>query len=89
MALLKLIAAEVGVHASYWNIGVVQEDFKSQKTDVTLHGYVSQETRQAGKQPLSVMVVHFIGADYVAGADRAHLYSVIKQKPEFVDSSDI
>ena len=88
MALLKSIEAEVGVSAVYWNIGIAHEDFKSQKCDLTLYGYVSQESRQAGKQPLSVMPMAIVDEDYVAGADRAALYSIIKLKPEFEGSED-
>ena len=88
MALLKSIEAEVGVSAVYWNVGLAHEDFKSQKCDLTLYGYVSQEARLAGKQPLSVMQMQVIGAEYVAGADRAALYAIIKQKPEFEGSED-
>jgi hypothetical protein len=88
MALIKSIDTDYGIPASYWNIGAVQEDFKGQGTEVTFYGYASKEARDAGKQPLSASKVAISGAEYVAGADRAALYSIIKQKPEFEGAVD-
>jgi len=88
MALIKSIMTDYGVPAAYWNIGAVQEDFKGQGTEVTFYGYASKETREAGKQPLSAGKVQIAGEEYVAGADRAALYSIIKQKPEFEGAED-
>jgi hypothetical protein len=93
MALQKPIPTEFGsethpVFANYWNIGAVQEDFKGRGTEVTFYGYASKEARDAGKQPLSAGKVQISGDDYVAGADRAALYSIIKQKPEFEGATD-
>ena len=88
MALIKSIMTDYGVPAEYWNIGAVQEDFKSQGTEVTFYGYASKEAREAGKQPLSAGKVQIAGGDYIAGADRATLYATIKQKPEFEGAED-
>jgi hypothetical protein len=88
MALIKSIDTDYGISASYWNIGAVQEDFKGKGTEVTFYGYASKETRDAGKQPLSSGKVQIAGNEYVAGADRAALYTIIKQKPEFEDAED-
>jgi hypothetical protein len=88
MALIKSIMTDYGVPAAYWNIGAVQEDFKGQGTEVTFYGYSSKEAREAGKQPLSAGKVQIAGEEYVAGADRAALYSIIKQKPEFEGAED-
>jgi hypothetical protein len=88
MALIKSIMTDYGVPAAYWNIGAVQEDFKGKGTEVTFYGYASKEAREAGKQPLSAGKVQIGGEDYVAGADRAALYSTIKQKPEFEGAED-
>ena len=38
--------------------------------------------------PLSAGKVQIAGDDYVAGADRAALYFIIKQKPEFDGTQD-
>ena len=88
MALIKSIMTDYGVNSNYWNIGAVQEDFKGQGTEVTFYGYASKEAREAGKQPLSAGKVQIAGEEYVAGADRAALYSIIKQKPEFEGAED-
>jgi hypothetical protein len=55
---------------------------------VTFYGYASKEAREAGKQPLSAGKVQIAGDEYVAGADRAALYAIIKQKPEFEGAED-
>lgn len=88
MALIKSIATDFGIPATYWNIGAVQEDFKGKGTEVTFYGYASQEAREVGAQPLSAGKVQIGGDDYVAGADRAALYAIIKQKPEFEGAED-
>lgn len=88
MALLKSIDTDFGIQAEYWNIGAVQEDFKGKGTEVTVYGYASKEAKDAGKQPLSAGKIQIAGDEYVAGADRATLYAIIKQKPEFVGAED-
>ena len=88
MALLKSVETDFGVSAEYWNIGAVQEDFKGRGTEVTFYGYASKEARDSGKQPLSAGKVQISGDEYVAGADRAALYQIIKQKPEFEGATD-
>ena len=88
MALIKAVDTDFGIQAVYWNIGAVQEDFKGQGTEITFYGYASKEARNAGKQPLSAGKVQIAGEDYVAGADRAALYAIIKQKPEFEGAED-
>jgi len=88
MALIKEIDTDYGIPASYWNIGAVQEDFKGKGTEVTFYGYASKEARDAGKQPLSAGKMQVAGNEYVAGADRAALYVIIKQRPEFDGAVD-
>ena len=88
MALLKSIPTDFGINAEYWNIGAVQEDFKGQGTEVTFYGYANKQAREDGKQPLSAGKVQIAGGEYVAGADRAALYAIIKQRPEFEGAED-
>lgn len=88
MALIKSIPTDYGVPAEYWNIGAVQEDFKGKGTEVTFYGYASKEARDAEKQPLSAGKVQVAGDEYVAGADRAALYAIIKLRPEFEGAVD-
>jgi len=88
MALIKSIQTDFGINAEYWNIGAVQEDFKGKGTEVTFYGYANKQAREDGKQPLSAGKVQIAGDEYVAGADRAALYAIIKQRPEFEDAED-
>ena len=88
MALLKTVNTDFGIPATYWNIGAIQEDFKGQGTEITFYGYASKETRLANKYPLSATKIQIAGDEYVAGADRAALYAIIKQKPEFEGAED-
>jgi hypothetical protein len=88
MALIISIDTDFGIPASYWNIGAVQEDFKGKGTEITFYGYASKEAREAGKQPLSAGKAQIAGDQYVAGADRAMLYAIIKQRPEFAGAQD-
>jgi hypothetical protein len=88
MALIKEVPTDFGVNSVYWNIGAVQEDFKGKGTEITFYGYASKEARDSGKQPLSAGKVQISGDEYVAGADRAALYEIIKQKPEFEGATD-
>jgi rubrerythrin len=88
MALIKSIPTDFGVDAAYWNIGAVQEDFKGKGTEVTFYGYASKEAKEEGRQPLSAGKVQIAGEEYIAGADRATLYAVIKQRPEFQGAID-
>ena len=88
MALIKSIDTDFGIPASYWNIGAVQEDFKGKGTEVTFYGYANEQARLDGKQPLSAGKVQIAGDEYVAGADRAALYAIIKQRPEFEGATD-
>ena len=88
MALIKTIDTDFGIPATYWNIGAVQEDFKGKGTEVTFYGYANEQARLDGKQPLSAGKVQIAGEEYIAGADRAALYIIIKQKPEFEGAED-
>lgn len=88
MALIKSIPTEFGVNAEYWNIGAVQEDFKGKGTEVTFYGYANEQARQDGKQPLASGKMQIAGDEYIAGADRAALYAIIKQRTEFEGAQD-
>ena len=89
MALVKSISTDFGIPATYWNIGAVQEDFKGRGTEITFYGYASQAAREEGKQPLSAGKMQVTGEQYVAGADRAQLYAILKQSPEFEGAENV
>jgi hypothetical protein len=88
MALIISIDTDFGVPATYWNIGAVQEDFKGKGTEVTFYGYASKEAREAEKQPISAGKAQISGEEYIVGATRAQLYSILKQRPEFQNAID-
>jgi len=88
MALIKSIQTDYMIPAEYWHIGAVQEDFKGKGTEVTFYGYASKAARDSGAQPMSAGKINIAGEEYVAGADRAALYAIIKQKPEFSGAKD-
>ena len=88
MALIKSIMTDYHIPAEYWHIGAVAEDFKGKGTEVTFYGYASAQARAEGKQPLSAGKMQIAGDEYVAGADRASLYAIIKQRPEFEGAQD-
>lgn len=88
MALKLTVNTDFGVDATYWNIGAYQEDFKGKGAEVTIYGYASAEAFEQGKQPLSAAKVQLTGSDYIAGADRAAVYNIIKTKPEFAGAKD-
>lgn len=88
MALIKSVPTDYGIPATYWKIGAVQEDFKSRGTEVTFYGYASKEACDENRQPLSAGKIQVTGEQYVAGADRAVLYGILKQRPEFESAED-
>ncbi len=88
MALIKSIPTEFGIDAKYWNIGAKQEDFKGKGAEITVYGYASKQARLDGKQPLSAGKIQVASDEYVADADRAALYSVIKKRAEFQGAQD-
>lgn len=88
MAFIKSIPTEFGIDATYWSIGAVHEDFKGKGVEVTFYGYASKQARDEGKQPLAAGKATITGEEYIAGADRAALYALIKQRPEFAGAED-
>jgi len=88
MAILKTIKTDYGVAAEYWHIQTVQENFVQKYIDITFLGYATAEARRTGCQNMAAGTARISGEEYVAGADRATLYSIIKQRPEFEGAED-
>lgn len=88
MAIIKSISTDFGIPATYWNIGAVQEDFKGRGTEVTFYGYANKQARDNSAQPLSAGKFQISGTEYVAGADREALYSILKQRAEFENAQN-
>lgn len=85
MALIKNIDSGFGVDATYWKIAALTVDFVAGTLDVTLYGYTTQEARVSGCEPL---VKNGVSLQTLDAADRASLYALIKQTPEFQESVD-
>ena len=92
MALLKtLLDDRTGVSASYWRVGpVFTLDASAGKVFGRLDGYLSQEARAEGKQPLGLRMFT-IETTIQSGThdQRAGLYAAAKLIPEFVGSTDV
>lgn len=88
MALQIAKDTDSGAQASYWNIGSVQTDYRGKGLQVTFYGYVSQDTRAAGKTPLGVQQFTLVGDQYIADATRALVYDAIKAQPYFAGAVD-
>ena len=89
MAILKEIQTEYKVPAVYWHIETIQENFVQKYVDITFLGYASESARRDGGSPMASGQTRITGDEYVAGADRAQLYAIIKQKPEFDGATDV
>jgi hypothetical protein len=87
MALLKTINTEFGIDANYWNIGLINEDFKNSFLTVVINGYVSKEVRDENHNPVAWQNLQFTGDDYIKDATREAVYLALKAK-DFSDAQD-
>jgi len=103
MALLKKIYTNdnTGVFAEYWKISEINSNWISNKIEIKIIGYVSQEARLSGKNALldktiiaygdqalqyfSAIVMQPQGIDII---HEAYLY-VKGYDPEFTDAEDV
>jgi len=85
MALLKHINSGFGFDATYWKIAESNTNFIAGTVDVTLYGYVTQETRTSGCEPLIKTGVSLPISNEL---DRKFLYNLIKTTKDFEDSID-
>ena len=54
MAIKKTLQTSFGVEANYWKIVRVNESFLGMTTEIYLAGYVNEQSRRDGKQPLEI-----------------------------------
>ena len=54
MAIKKTLQTSFGVEANYWKIVRVNESFLGTTTEIYLAGYVNEQSRRDGKQPLEI-----------------------------------
>jgi hypothetical protein len=87
MALLKTVNTEFGIDATYWNIGLINEDFKNEFLTVVINGYVSKELREENHNPVTYKSLQFSGDDYIKDATRESVYLALKAK-DFSDAVD-
>ena len=100
MALYKETLSDYGFMVSYWNIGDIRINKKYRFCDVTMHGYVNQETRlsnqeYANEKNISIVEDEFnvVCEDEVLNSGNniyEVLYNYIKHNDEFFkDAEDI
>jgi hypothetical protein len=81
MALLKKIYTEdnTGVYAEYWKVSEINSNWITNKIEIILVGYLSEEARINEKNPLLKRVVYATGSDAIA------YFSAIVMQPEGID----
>ena len=87
MALLKSVNTVFGIDATYWNIYLISEDFKSKSLEVVINGYVSKKVRDDNHNPVAWQNLTFTGNDYIKDATREAIYLALKAK-DFSDAVD-
>jgi hypothetical protein len=94
-----LVAIEIdgsGQLAEYWRIRRVEADFPADggaMLSISLEGWVSADTRAAGKDPIPnarrlFNIARATPAE-AEGLTTAALYAAVKNFPEFVESEDV
>jgi len=81
MALLKKIYTEdnTGVYAEYWKISEINSNWLTNRIEIILVGFISEEARFSGKSPLLKRI-------FTATGDHALQYfSAIVMQPEGID----
>jgi hypothetical protein len=89
MGLAAVIPTEFGVNATYWHIGAVSQDYRTKTCEVLLFGYVTKVAQERGKLPIASVKVSLSGNDFRPDADRATLYAILVNKPEFLTAEAI
>jgi hypothetical protein len=81
MALLKQIYTEdnTGVYAEYWKISEINSNWITNKIEIIIVGFISEEARNTGRSPLLKRTI-------TASGDQALQYfSAISMQPEGID----
>ena len=87
MALLKSIATQYGIDATYWNIFSITEDFKNKSISVVMNGFVTKENRDNNYDAIAWKNLTLVDDDYITDAPRQLVYEKLKTK-EFINSID-
>ena len=81
MALLKKIYTEdnTGIYAEYWKISEINSNWLTDKIEIVLSGFFTEDSRRNGKNPLIRKTCYALGED-------ARLYfSAVSMQPEGID----
>lgn len=90
MALSKLIDADTGVPAVYWRIVRVDADLKVRAVWFVVDGYISQQAREAGREPImqKPMTLPMPEDAEPESYTRATLYAYVKGLEAFAGAVD-
>ena len=87
MALLKTTPTEFGVDATYWNIGFINSNFRDKQfANLVLFGYLNEQARRDGKNPLATAQVS--GVSFIPDATRPDVYAALKEQDDWKDAVD-
>jgi hypothetical protein len=81
MALIKKIYTEdnTGVYAEYWKVSEINSNWITNKIEIILVGYISEDARRSEKSALLKRVAYATGSDAIA------YFSAIVMQPEGID----
>jgi hypothetical protein len=86
MALSISIPTNFGLPATYWRVGEYHETFETGGV-VVMHGFFDANSTE--NSPLATRAFEIFGDQYTPEMDRAAIYAVVKQQPDFVDAGDV
>ena len=87
MALLKSIATQYGINATYWNIFSINEDFKNKSIEVVINGFATKENRDNDCDAIAWSNLTFSGGEYIKDVTRKAVYESLKTTA-FINSLD-
>lgn len=76
MALKKIKELSSGATCEYWKIITVKQGFLDDNIEVFVGGYLNEETRFNGKEPLSIQEFNF---NIAGDTNRSLLYEKLKE----------
>ncbi|HVT37347.1 MAG TPA: hypothetical protein VHE37_17305 [Nevskiaceae bacterium] len=88
MALQISKATSVGVDAQYWRIGLLNFHPRTASCQVVMDGYPTHEIRETGAQPIDQRALD-LPFEQCGDGDRAAVYDVIKQLPDWTGATDV
>lgn len=83
---------QYGIDLDYWKIGEVRVDWHKERCRVALMGFVNKAQRDAGKDPVLTMYVHFDGTDFAFDHDSSivdQAYTAIKSLADWSAAEDV